>query len=136
MGSKSDYLEALVLNNVLGGGANPTSASTFTALFTTTPDDTGGGVEVSGSNYSRVAKVNNSTTWPNATGTSPSTKQNGTIHTFPTPSGSWGTVVAFGIFDAATTGNLLYWGALSVNQSIASGNIVTFEVNAITITED
>ena len=40
----------------------------------------------------------------------------------PAPSANWGTVVAFGIHDAATTGNLLVWGPLTVNKTINNGD--------------
>ena len=49
----------------------------------------------------------------NSSGAEPNTTaafaQNNAIITFPQASASWGTVVAFGLFDAATSGNLLAW---------------------------
>jgi hypothetical protein len=38
----------------------------------------------------------------------------------------WGTIVAVGFFDAATLGNLLWWGPLTVNQQINAGD--TFKI--------
>lgn len=72
--------------------------------------------------------------FPNATsgaGTAPSTTVNGSIITFPTPTGSWGTVVGFGLFDAVTSGNLLFSDYLGNFQwlpctvSAASPGVIT-----------
>jgi hypothetical protein len=106
----------------------------YIALFTTAPVDAGtGGTEVSGNNYSRASVTNNNTNWPAA---SSGSKSNGTTITFPTASGSWGTIVAFGIYDASTSGNLLYYGSLSTAQVIANGNTLSFSAGNLTITED
>jgi hypothetical protein len=49
----------------------------------------------------------------NSSGAEPNTTaafaQNNAIITFPQASASWGTVVAFGLFDAVTSGNCLAW---------------------------
>jgi hypothetical protein len=47
-----------------------------------------------------------------STGTQPSTITNGSAITFPQATLSWGTVVAFELRDAVTTGNLLLWDFL------------------------
>ena len=44
--------------------------------------------------------------------------------------------VAFGIFDAATAGNLLYWADLTVSKTVGSGDTAEFAVGDIDITED
>lgn len=130
--SKSDYLENKVLDLILGGVAFSSPATVYVALFTTTPSDAGGGVEVSGGSYARVSKVNNSTNWPAASG---GAKSNGTEIAFPTATANWGTVVAFGIFDAASGGNLLYWGPISPSKSVPSGATARFPVGDLDITE-
>lgn len=48
----------------------------------------------------------------NATGSAPSSVTNGAIITFATPTANWGTLVAFGLYDAATSGDLLFWDYL------------------------
>jgi hypothetical protein len=134
MGGKSDYLENAILDHILGGGDYTRPATVYIALFTTAPVDAGtGGTEVSGNNYSRASVTNNNTNWPAA---SSGSKSNGTTITFPTASGSWGTIVAFGIYDASTSGNLLYYGSLSTAQVIANGNTLSFSAGNLTITED
>ena len=130
--SKSDYLENQMLDIVLGDGTFANPATVYVALHTADPTDAGNGAEVSGNNYARVAVTNNATNWPNASG---GAKANGTAINFATPSGSWGTVTHFGIWDAVTTGNLLYYGALTVPQAITTGNAVSFAAGDIDITE-
>lgn len=132
-GSKSDYLENKVLDHVLGGSDYTRAATVYVALFTAAPSDSGGGTEVATGSYARVAVTNNNTNWPAA---SSGAKSNGTAVTFPTASANWGTVVAFGIFDASTSGNLLYWGTLTTNKAIDSGDTASFAAGQLAITED
>lgn len=131
--SKSDYLENELLDHVLGAAAYSAPATVNVALYTAAPTDAGGGTEVSGGSYARVAITNNATNWPAAASGS---KSNGTTITFPTATADWGTVVAFGLWDAASGGNLLYWGTLSASKVINSGNTASFAVGALTILED
>lgn len=105
----------------------------YVSLFTATPSDSGGGTEVTGGSYARVSVTNNTTNWPNASGGS---KSNGADITFPTASGSWGTVTQFGIHDASTAGNLLYWGDISPSKVIGIGDTAKFATGQITITDD
>ena len=138
-GSKSDYLEAALLNHTLGGTAFTPPATIYVALFTAAPSDSGGGTEVTtagGTLYARVAVTNNTTNWPNASGTSPTSKSNGTTITFPTAGADWGTVVAVALFDASTGGNQLYWATLNANKVVSNGDTASFSPGTITITED
>ena len=126
-GSKSDYLENKVLDHVLGTASLSSPADVYVGLYTVAPTDAGGGTEVSGNNYAREIA-----TFTSATGGATS---NDADITFDTPSASWGTVVAFGIFDALSGGNLLYWGDLSSNKTINSGDTVKFLSGDIDVTE-
>ena len=135
-GSKSDYLEAKLLDHVLGNTAYTAPSTVYIALFTADPTDSGGGTEVSTGSYARAVVTNNTTNWPNASGTSPSSKSNGTSFTFPTASGAWGTVTSYAIFDAATVGNMLYWGTLTISKTVASGDTASFANGTLTVTED
>ena len=132
-GSKSDFLENTLLDEVLGATDYTPPGTVYLALFTAAPDDTGGGTEVSGGGYARVAVTNNSTNWPAASGGS---KSNGVDMTFPQATADWGTVVAFAIFDASTAGNMLYWGDLTTSKTINNGDTAKFAAGDITITED
>jgi hypothetical protein len=133
MSAASNYLENAILNNVLGQAAMPAIANTYIALFTAGPDDSGGGTEVSGAGYARVNLANNTTNWPTTTTGS---KANGAVITFPTAGGSWGTVTHFGIFSAATGGNLLFHGSLGSAKVVGSGDAPSFPIGSLVITAD
>lgn len=128
MGSKTDYLENKILDYVLRNQAAFATATVYLALFTATPSDTGGGTEVSGGSYARQA-----ITFGAASGGS--ITNSGTV-TFSAATADWGTVTSFAIMDAATSGNMLYWGALSANKTINNGDQIVFNASSVTITED
>lgn len=132
-GSKSDFLELELLDHVLGNQAYSAPATVYVALYTTAPTDAGGGVEVSGGAYARVAVTNNLTNWPAAAA---GAKANGTEIEFPTATADWGTVVAFAILDASSGGNFLYWGDLTQSKTINNGDTAKFAVGDLDITED
>jgi len=56
------------------------------------------------------------------------------VITFPTASGSWGTITHFALFDALTTGNMLMSGALTASQAITTNQIARFAIGALDIT--
>lgn len=132
-GSKSDFLELELLDHMLGNTAYSAPANVYIALYTTVPTDAGGGVEVTGGSYVRLTVINNTTNWPDASG---GAKANGVAFTFVEATASWGTVVAFGIFDAVTAGNLLYWADLTTNKTIDSGDTAQFAIGDLDVTED
>ena len=135
-GKYSEYLEKKILDLVFGATAFTAPTTLYIGLSTSTiTDDAAGITEPSGNAYTRVAVVNNTTNFPSSTSnTTQGSKTNGTAITFPTPTGSWGTVTYFFISDAASGGNIIAWGSLSASQSISSGNTVSFAVSALTIT--
>lgn len=133
MSGKSDFLENELLDHVLGNAAYSAPATVYIALFTATPSDTGGGTEVTGGSYARASVTNNATNWPAASG---GAKANGTEILFTTATANWGTVTSFGIFDASTAGNLIYWGDVSPSKVINSGDTARFAVGDLDITED
>lgn len=138
MAGKSQYLENAVLNWMKGSTFAAAPTTVYVALFTTAPtDDSGAGaVEVSGGSYAR-ASITTSTGWSSISGapSAPAQISNGSTITFATPTGSWGTVVAIGIYDALTTGNLLYWNTIT-SQAIGSGVVASFAASALIVTED
>jgi hypothetical protein len=130
----SNYAVQSILNQLFGGVAFSAPANIFVALFTTAPSFTtgSGGTEVSGGSYARLSVTNNTTNFPSISGTT-RVKTTGANFTFATPSASWGTVTAFGFYDAAS-GNFLGGGDLTASQTIASGNTVVFNTGNLTIT--
>lgn len=134
MSAMSDYLEDALRNWFKGTALPAVPTNFYCALFTVTPSDSGGGTEVSGNAYARQALSPVAGTWTNGSAGTGQTQNTNAI-TFPaaTPSG-WGTIVAFGIFDALTTGNLIVWGALSANKTVGVGDIFQFAAGALSIT--
>lgn len=123
MAAASNYAENLVLNWLLTTGSATRPTTWYVGLFTTDPTDAGTGTEVSGNNYSRTAVTFNA-----ATGTNPTYVDNSATITFPTASGSWGTVGWIGVYDNSTGGNLLIHGQLTASKSVGSGD--TFQILA------
>jgi len=112
----------------------------YVGLFTVVGIDAGTGfTEVSGGSYARFAT--GSGDWEAATGSAPSYIQNATQFNFPTPTGSWGTVVGFGLFDAPTTGNLGAWDYLGTGLwmpctvSNASPGVITAKAHGLSVAD-
>jgi hypothetical protein len=131
----SDYLEQKILDLVFNKDAY-TGPTTYLALFTSDPTDAGTGTEVSGGSYARVLVYDNASGAPDWTvaavdGSAYSVENDDDI-TFPTATASWGTVSHFGIFDAATSGNLLFHGALDETKAVGTDDV--FKVSAGNLT--
>lgn len=135
MAGKSNYLEAMFLNVVLRTQAAYKPAAVYVGLYTAAPSDAGGGTEVSGNSYARVQVTQADASWDAPAGT-PRATQNAGVVTFPTATGTWGTLTHFGIFDASTAGNLLYWGSLTTNPTITSGMTPSFAAGQLDLSED
>ncbi len=138
MANKSVYLEEVILNSVLRGVAFPawTTGSHYVALLTAAPTDTGGGTEVTGGAYARVAVSRATGTWAAPAGTPRSTSNVAAV-TFPSPTANWGTVTHFALYDAITTGNLLGWAPLGTSRNILNGDSApSFAAGTLTWSED
>jgi hypothetical protein len=131
MAGKSTTYEARTLEYNLGLSAPASPSGTYLALFTVAPTDSSAGTgEVSGGGYARQA-----ITWGATSGGSPTSVSNSATITFPTATASWGTIVAFAVFDAATAGNIIYWGTLT-SVTVNASNQVVVNAGSLTITED
>jgi hypothetical protein len=138
-GGASDYLGTQLLTWLKGTNWPAAPATTYVALFTTAPtSDAGtGGTEVSGNAYARQP-ITSSSGWAAITGGGTAVQQisNNGVITFPTPTGAgWGTVLAVGLYDAVTTGNLLYFNTIT-SQAIGTGVVASFAIGALVITAD
>ena len=104
----SDYLKGKLLDHALGNTAYTAPSTVYLALYTVAPTSAGGGTEVTGGSYARIAVTNNTTNFPDASGTSTKTKGLHVQQDFsPLPSAIWGTVVAMTLMDASSGGNQL-----------------------------
>ena len=129
---KSTYLANAVVNHLLGGPEFPRPQALYAALYTAAPTIAGGGTEVSGGGYSRASVDVSSTTWPAAAAGS---KSNAQRIGFPAATGSWGSVVAVGLLDAASGGNLLWFGLLPAPVTVNTNDQPGFDPGELTISE-
>ncbi len=136
----SDFLENLVVDHLFRTRTWAKPTAIYVALFTAAPSDAGGGTEVSGGGYARVALAPGDTNWTathggtsgNSSGTGGQTA-NAVAITFPAPTANY-TVTHFGLFDAASGGNLWIWDALTTPQAVVSGGPpASFAVGALQI---
>lgn len=126
MAAMSNYLENALINATLRNTTYTSPATVYVALFTSDHTDAGSGTEVSGGSYARQS----------ATFAAPS---NGAAATnadiqFPQATGNWGTITHFGIYDALTTGNLLYHGQLTASKTIETGDVFKIATGNLTVT--
>jgi hypothetical protein len=130
MAGLTNYAEDLVLDWLFTTGSATRPTSWYVALYTVAPGEAGGGTEVSGGSYARVSATFT------VSGTAPTTASNSAAVEFPEASASWGTVVAAGIFDASTSGNLIAFANLTTSKSIDTGDVLRFNIGALDITLD
>ena len=126
MSEMSNFLENALINATLRNTTYTSVATVYVSLWTSDPTDAGSGTEVSGGSYARTAV----TFGAPANGV---TTNNADV-TFPTATGSWGTVGWIGINDAATSGNLLYHTALDTSKQIDSGDIFKIASGNLSVT--
>jgi hypothetical protein len=126
MAEISNYLEDALINATLRNTTYTSVATVYVSLWTSDPTDAGSGTEVSGGSYARTA----------VTFGAPSNgaSTNSADVTFPTATGSWGTVGWIGINDAATSGNLLYHTPLDTSKTIDSGDIFKISTGNLSVT--
>lgn len=133
--AKSDYLENELIKHVFRTGTFTKPTNLYIALFTSAPSDAGGGTELSGNNYARVAHGPADGDWDATSGTNGNTKNTSAIN-FPTPSGNWGLITHFAIFDTISGGNMMYHGALTQAKTVNNGDPApSFPVGALSVTE-
>jgi len=128
MAGFSDYLEDKVLDHVFGGNAYTAPSTLYVALYTVAPTDTGGGTEVSGGAYARQTGTFT------VSGTNPTTASNSAAIEYPTATADYGTVVAVGIFDALSSGNLLAYANLTTSKVVSTGDVFRFNTGDLDVT--
>lgn len=126
MSAASDYLENKLLDHTLRNTAFAQPSALYLGLFTA---DTGleansPSAEVSGGSYARK-------TVTFAAASSGSAATNASV-TFDTATANWGTITHVAVMDASTSGNVLFWGAVTTSKTIESGD--TFQVSSGNLT--
>lgn len=152
MAAMTNYWENKLIDWMFRGAAAPTlPANLYVALYTANPTDAGGGTEVSttGTNYARVAVPRAAgatgfaatdaagSTAATSGGTSGLTSNNSAIN-FPQPgSTGWGSISGISIMDAATGGNMLWYGALNTPKTVNANDAApSFAIGQLQITMD
>ena len=128
MAALSDHAENLLLNFLMTTGTATRPTNWYLALFTAAPNDAGGGTECSGNGYSRQTVA-----WDAASGTGGTTSNSAPV-TFTASGGNFGNVTHIGIFDASTSGNLLWHGAMAAAKQVNSGDSIQFATGSIDLT--
>ncbi len=128
MAALSNYAEKLLLDWMMTTGSATRPTAWYVALYTAAPSDSGGGTEVSGNGYSRQSVTFDAASSPGGT------TSNSAAVTFTASGGSWGTISHIGIFDASTSGNLLWHGAMTASKTIADGDTLEFAIGNIDLT--
>lgn len=129
-----DAQEANLVDLILRATAWTLPVDWHIAAFTTGPSaDTGAGaVEPVGNGYGRIQATRNGTNWAAAVAGDPTIGDNAVALTSPTASGgNWGTLVAFGAYDAASAGNLFWFGDYAVSKTVNDGDNYEFAIGAL-----
>lgn len=123
----TNFVKAMILDALYGGGELVVPERLYIALSTTEPNPDGTNfTEPVGNAYERVEVTNDSTTWECATVDNPSVKTNKIPILFPEATGGWGVITHWGIFDAPEGGNLLDWAPVFNPTSIGEGQQAQF----------
>ena len=126
--SFSNYLEGKLLDHLFNV-ASFTQPTLYVGLSTADPqDDASGLAEPSGNGYARVAV----SSWARTD----NTMDNDNDISFPTATGSWGTVTHGCLFDASSGGNLLLSFALDSSKTIVNGDTVKFAAGQFNVSLD
>lgn len=133
MSAASDYLENAVLDHVLSNAAFTQPTDLYLGLFENTSGSAAANLEAGvltdeiatgGTGYGRE-------TITFATASGGSADSAATV-TFPAATASWGEITHVAVLDAATGGNVLFYGAVTTPKTIESGD--TFQVSAGNLT--
>jgi hypothetical protein len=125
-GNLSNYLENQLVDHFLGTTTYTKPSAVYVALYTVAPSDAGGGTEATGGSYARQTA-----TFSAASSGATSNSANIDFTNMPAA-----TVVAIGIHDALTSGNLLLWGELTSNKTTDAGDTLRIATGDLDISID
>lgn len=142
MANMTDYMENKLTDFIFRAQAFSLPASFYFALFSAAPSDTGGGTELSGNGYARVALTRSLANWSGTQSAGSTTASSGTggqssnnvAITFPVATANWAQATHWAIFDAASGGNMLLHGALTTPKTVTTGDRANFSPAQLTTT--
>lgn len=135
MAALTNFLEDALIGHLFRGTPYVAPATVYVGLLTAAPGEAGGGTEVAGSGYARVAMANSSAQWSASVGGNGTTSNVNAV-AFPTPAAGWGLVTHFAVYDALAAGNMLWQAALTTSKTINSGDLVTFPAATLSLQVD
>ena len=133
----STYAANAMLDRMFRNQAFTIAANYLGVATATLSDETTGSTvtEPSGNNYSRLAINASGGAQPSWAAASGNSVTNANAWIMPTPSGSWGTVVAGFIVDASSAGNILMYDNGVTDQAVASGDTVQYGSSAFSFSQ-
>ena len=126
MAAISNYLEDKLLDHVMRNTALTSPTTVYLALFSSNPTDAGSGTQVSGGSYARQAIT--------CGASSSGTISNSAEISFTVMPAV--TVTHIGVYDASTSGNLLFHGALSSSKAVDAGDTFKIAIGDLDISLD
>lgn len=120
----SSYIRDKVLDKVVNNTDFTPPTSLYLALFTSDPTVAGTGDEVSGGSYARQSVSFNASS-------SGTVDNDGAVSFTGLPAA---TITHYGVFDASTSGNLIFFGELPAAISANSGDEVNIADGGIDLT--
>lgn len=130
-GTATDYLEQKVADHIFSEGLRTYTPATniYIAMFSALPTDAGVYSELASTGS--YARANATGDFANASG---GTCTNDISIDFPTATANWSaTATHYGIFDASSAGNMIFWDALDENKTVTNGDTLKFPIGDISI---
>lgn len=123
---KSNYLKSKIVKHVKGEASYTMPTNLYLALYTSDPTVADAGTEVAGGSYSRKLISF-------AAESGGAAASNAVINFTAMPTAN---VSHWGIRDASSGGNLMYFGNFDIIQAITSGQTFTINSGNVVITEE
>ena len=137
MAGLTNYLEDKIMNHVFGSTTFTKPTNWYVGLLTASPSDSSEGTEVTGGSYARQICAFT------ITGSGVAQAVNTSAITFPTATADWGIVGWIGIYDAASSGELVAYQNLqksdfstTTTKTVNDGDIFKFNASTIKIQLD
>ena len=134
MSQASDYLENKLLDHTLRNTAFTSPSAVYVGLFLNTSGNAVTNLEagtltdeVSGNNYARIQATF-------AAASSGSITTSGNVTFAAANGGDFGTITHIAIMDALTSGNVLFYGALTTSKQIQDGDTFQITTGNLTVT--
>lgn len=125
--SMTDYLESKVLQHIIGEAAFTQPSGLYLAAFSVAPGETGGGTELTGNNYARQAITFEAEGGDGVVANSAQVQ-------FAASGGDWSEIIGWGIMDASSGGNMLYYQD-SVSHTVLDGATLTIAAGQLVLTQ-